>query len=329
MKYYAVTDDPNELMHFGIKGMRWGIRRTDAQLGHPRHTGSKRPRSAAYKKAQSKLSAAMKNGIKAVEAHWNEYNSPQNKARRAYNRSEKKFQKHLQAARQGRLKYKGISDAEVERITDRLALERGSRMLSGTEKPSFVRRMRESAANGFVEGIGRGTAAYMEERWRGRGRTTADLKARKRIADYEREHAREIASDKVNSEYYEEAARRGYGQNWYETQPRTDSERAKQLQAWKNRDAVEEERKRRQRNIHDTYDKTYIAIRAKSKAKSLYGDSSDDKDKEKDKDKKKGNGQLPVTIIVNNGRRKPASYSSSTLPSVRKHKPRKGPSRGN
>ena len=24
MKYYAVTDDPNELMHYGVKGMKWG-----------------------------------------------------------------------------------------------------------------------------------------------------------------------------------------------------------------------------------------------------------------------------------------------------------------
>lgn len=24
----------NSMMHYGIKGMRWGVRRTDAQLGH-------------------------------------------------------------------------------------------------------------------------------------------------------------------------------------------------------------------------------------------------------------------------------------------------------
>lgn len=30
----------NELYHHGIKGMKWGIRRTPAQLGHPTSSGS-------------------------------------------------------------------------------------------------------------------------------------------------------------------------------------------------------------------------------------------------------------------------------------------------
>ena len=82
MTYYAVTDDPNELAHWGILGMKWGVRRTPEQLGHPRHTGSKRPRSAAYKKAQSKLGRMMKSGIKKAEAHWKEYNCPKAKEER-------------------------------------------------------------------------------------------------------------------------------------------------------------------------------------------------------------------------------------------------------
>ena len=189
MKYYAVTEDPNELMHFGIKGMKWGIIRTPEQLGH--HKAPKKPRSPAYMKASATLSKAMRQGIAKAQANWDTYNSPENKQIRAekrainkeihaYNRAEKKFQKHLQLARQGRLKYKGISDDEVSRITDRLALERNSRLLSGTEKASFGRRLKERVGEGIIEGVGRGTSGYISERMTGRGRTTAEIKGARR-----------------------------------------------------------------------------------------------------------------------------------------------------
>ena len=183
MKYYAVTDDPNELMHYGIKGMKWGVIRTDAQLGHPKkpstRTRSSKPRSPAYMKASAKLSSAMQRGIAKAQKSWNVYNSPENKQLRAekravnkairdFNRGERQFEKHVQLARQGRLKYKGISDAEVQRITDRLALERNARILSGTEKQSFRRRLNESIGAGIVQGVGQGMATRASE-WIGRG----------------------------------------------------------------------------------------------------------------------------------------------------------------
>ena len=47
MTYYAVTNDPNELMHFGIKGMKWGVIRTPEQLGH--HEPPKKARTNLIK----------------------------------------------------------------------------------------------------------------------------------------------------------------------------------------------------------------------------------------------------------------------------------------
>lgn len=167
MKYYAVTDDPNELVHWGIKGMKWGIRRTDAQLGHPRHTGSKRPRSIAYKKAQAKLSASMRNGIQKVETKWKVYNSPANKQLRAEKRYNKQTERALQQARKGKLKYGKLDDWQVQRITDRLAMERDARALSETEK-TWKKRLAESVGEGIIAGVGRGVSTRASE-WIGRG----------------------------------------------------------------------------------------------------------------------------------------------------------------
>lgn len=142
MKYYAVTDDPNELMHYGVLGMKWGV-----VHDKPRHPGSGR-RSSAYKKAQGKLGKMMRSGIKKAEASWKAYNSPEAKYQRQTNKA-------LQQARKGKLKYGKLSDDQVRRITERLSLERQARQVSETEK-TIGKRLRESIGEGIISGIGRG-----------------------------------------------------------------------------------------------------------------------------------------------------------------------------
>jgi hypothetical protein len=221
----------------------------------------------------------MKSGIKKAEAHWQEHNSPENKAYRAYKKAEKRFEKHLQKAREGRLRYKGISDAEVSRITDRLALERQSRMLSGAEKQSFGRRLRASIGEGVVQGVGSGFGRRASE-WISRGsvlktdRLRAEQKDRfdraaeqRRIqnarAEYEYERRRDIknmredAKNEADREYYTEAYRRGETKLY-----QTSSDRAKQLALWKQNN-LEEERKKRQEEARD---KAYYAAWGKSDA---------------------------------------------------------------
>lgn len=157
MTYYAVTDDPNELAHFGIKGMKWGVRHDK-----PRHSGSKKPRSAAYKKAQNKLGRMMKSGIKKAEANWNAYNSPAAKYERQTNRA-------IQAARKGKLKYGKLTDDQVRRVTQRLELERQARQLSSTEQ-TFRHRLGKSITEGVITGIGQGVGRRTSE-WIARGST--------------------------------------------------------------------------------------------------------------------------------------------------------------
>ena len=124
----------------------------------------------------------MQRGIARAQANWSAYQSPAAKAYRAEKRHEKKFEKNLQRAREGRLTYKGISDEDVYRIQDRLAIENQTRAMSGREKQSFRRRLNERIGEGIIEGVGRGTSNYITERMTGRGRTTAEIKGARRKA---------------------------------------------------------------------------------------------------------------------------------------------------
>lgn len=216
MKYYAVTDNPDELMHWGVLGMKWGVRKD-----RPRHSGS-RKRSAAYKKAQSKLGRMMKSGIKKAEAHWKEYNSPKAK--------EKRFMdKAMQQARNGTLKYGKLTDAQVRKVTDRLYLERQARQLGSTENPRFAKRLRMAVGEGIVRGVGAGAGAYIEERFRGRGRTTAEIKGNKRKEKYEAKSSTQYrkAKTKQKQEYYDTAFEEGV--NVMDRRFATARERAKLL----------------------------------------------------------------------------------------------------
>lgn len=238
MKYYAVTEDPNELMHFGILGMKWGRRRTPEQLGHPRHTGSRR-RSAAYKKASAKLSKAMQKGVVKVQKSWKEYNSPAAKESRF-------MQKALEQARNGTLKYGKLTDDQVRRVTDRLALERNARQFGSTENPKYGKRLRSAIGDGIIRGIGGGTGAYIEERFRGRGRMTAEIKAEKRRARYENSIAgkraqRKLAKSAQRSEFLKKAYEEDM--NPLDRTFMTANERAKYLAAAKEKDRLSEVRR--------------------------------------------------------------------------------------
>lgn len=44
MWYYIVKDQPNELYHHGIKGMKWGVRRYQNEDGTLTNAGKKKTR---------------------------------------------------------------------------------------------------------------------------------------------------------------------------------------------------------------------------------------------------------------------------------------------
>ncbi len=270
MTYYAVTDDPNELAHFGIKGMKWGVRHDK-----PRHPGSHRPRSAAYKKAQNKLSAAMKNGIKAVERKWNTYNSPINKQIRAERRYEKQTNRALEKARKGKLKYGKLTDDQVYRITERLALERNARQLSEAEK-TWGKRLRESIGEGVIAGVGSGVGRIVSEKVSRRSTLKTDrLRAEQQNQlnrEFERQKDRyensqrrlkEKARDAVNADYYRTAYEEGDSLKY-----RSADRRAKYLADVKKRNKDKDY----SANIQKIYDEQSAKVRAQNDAKLLDDD---------------------------------------------------------
>lgn len=316
MTYYAVTDDPNELAHYGILGMKWGV-----VHDKPRHSGSQRPRSAAYKKAQSKLGKMMRSGIKKAEAQWKAYNSPKAKEARF-------MKKAMQQARTGTLKYGKLTDDQVRRVTERLALERNARQLGSTENPKFMKRLKTAIGTGVITGIGQGTASYINERFKGRGAVDAEIKRDKRMSKYESDQRvqQRKARNKINQEYYEEAERRGYKAPLFESQ----EDRAKQLTAWKDRDAKEAERTRRQNAYYETYYRTAAANRAKSRipdktSGSSGSSSSSDSGSSGSGSSKSTTPPVSVTVYTSSGRvtTRPLTRSTGVVPSERKRRPRK------
>ena len=53
--------DPNELYHHGIKGMKWGVRRTKTQLGYGNAASSRRKKNNSKSEVVAKGRKAVSN----------------------------------------------------------------------------------------------------------------------------------------------------------------------------------------------------------------------------------------------------------------------------
>lgn len=210
MKYYGVTDDSNELLHYGRLGMKWGqhifvgpkslsyknalgklkskvssaktaIKKSREQRAIQKQQKREAKFNNAVKKAQDRLAVTERlrglDQLKGFEkqndrAYRNETLIAKTEAKKAriaeknerkYAKNERKMNKYMQEAREGRLRYGKLSDEQVDRITQRLAIERSARQLGNTEKPSFRRRMRDARREGIIKGTTEGIAAGMKE----------------------------------------------------------------------------------------------------------------------------------------------------------------------
>lgn len=257
MKYYGVTDDSNELLHYGRLGMKWGKHIFVGQkslaykntLGKLRNTVKNAVASAqksraqkreakfnnAVKKAQDRLAVTERlrglDQLKGFErqndrAYRNEAFMAKTEAKKAriaeknerkYARNERKMNKYMQQAREGTLRYGKLSDEQVDRITQRLAIERSARQLGNTEKASYRQRRREAIREGKLEGYKQGTTAAMREIAIG---LVQNKFANKRVLDKQNRHEaqRQKEATRIRNHRTRREIRKDASQEAYEAQ---------------------------------------------------------------------------------------------------------------
>ena len=112
--------EDNELYHYGVKGMKWGIRRTPAQLGH---------KTASKKKETSSEPGAVKKATKKVGEAISD--------KRAASKQKKAAEKEVKAQQKRRKKpISEMTDDELQSEISRLELEKRYRDLSPKQKSS-------------------------------------------------------------------------------------------------------------------------------------------------------------------------------------------------
>lgn len=117
----------NYLEHHGIKGMKWGIRRTPEQLGH-RPSGTRKKKNqigSALKKAGSSVASASKNVVDAGKKKLEE------RSKKKPVKMESKSEKS-QTTKLGGVS--NMSDDELRRAVQRLSLERQYAQLTPQRK---------------------------------------------------------------------------------------------------------------------------------------------------------------------------------------------------
>lgn len=108
-------DKESELEHYGVKGMKWGVRRTQAQLDR---AAGRKPSSSS----SSKSSVKTKSGSKKKTSSSRSRTSTKSVTGR---------------------KISEMSDDELRRIADRITLERRVEQLTTVEKKTAVDRVKK------------------------------------------------------------------------------------------------------------------------------------------------------------------------------------------
>ena len=123
-----------ELYHYGVKGMKWGVRRTPAQLGHT--TGTKKKRSGSAGEA---VKNTAKKAAKAISSKVSETRRKRAEVK-AHDAETKKIQENKKK------KLSDLTDDELRQRIQRLELEKRYRDLTPKET---------SRGKAFIDAVGK------------------------------------------------------------------------------------------------------------------------------------------------------------------------------
>ena len=118
--------DQNELYHYGIKGMRWGVRRTDAQLGH------------IPKKSSGKSKNVSSNPKKVIAKS-----------------------KKISSKQQRKNEMKNMSDAELRSRINRIQMEKQYMQLTEPQLSPGKKFVKDVLTNAAKQTVTNYTAKYM------------------------------------------------------------------------------------------------------------------------------------------------------------------------
>lgn len=107
---FGFKEDETPLVHYGVKGMKWGVRRTPAQLGHRT--------SLVRKVKKARMQARIKKYNKEKERAEEKKSAPNSKLKSTRRLSQSATKKQLQK------KAKAMTNQELQEVINRINLER-------------------------------------------------------------------------------------------------------------------------------------------------------------------------------------------------------------
>lgn len=152
-KHYSTLDEMNEyLEHHGIKGQKWGVRRTPEQLGHKVASGAKKAVSAAggaidnqYKKSKAKAAVKKVSKQKA---------KAEKKAHDAQVKKDRDFSS-----------VKNLTNQELSDRINRLRAEATYKQLLNDANGKTVKK----GKNIYLDAFGKGSSAVVEKAVKAKG----------------------------------------------------------------------------------------------------------------------------------------------------------------